>query len=470
MIDTTQPFQYPLPREVAWAIHEMRTIGGRPLLVGGCVRDAILGLPSKDIDIEVHGGVDIEELAEVLSSVGTVTEAGKSFGVLKVHAGGVDLDVSLPRRDSKAGTGHRGFSVTTDASLTLAEASARRDFTINSVMLDPVTGEVIDCHGGLADLADGILRHTSDAFGEDPLRVLRGVQFAARFGFTMAPETVELCQSLFGTDEARSLSLERIWGEWEKIGTRGTAISKALGVLEETCWMNGYPALANMSCVIQDPSWHPEGDVLTHAGLAADQAARLADEAGITGEDRLVLVFAALLHDAGKPAKTKLEDDGRVTAHGHDKAGVEPARDFLHSIGCPDHIVNRITPLIREHMNVLTKPTPSTVRRMARRLAPATMSELAIVSAADVNGRGVAKEASSADAWLEMSRSLKVEERPAKGLLTGDHLITLGLKPGPEFKVILAAALAAQDDGAFDDETGATEWVFDYLRELRKTI
>jgi tRNA nucleotidyltransferase (CCA-adding enzyme) len=459
MIDTTQPFQYPLPREITWAIREMRTIGGRPLLVGGCIRDAILGLPSKDIDIEVHGDVDIEELAEVLSAVGTVTEAGRSFGVLKVRAGGVDLDVSLPRRDSKTGSGHRGFSITTDASLTLAEASARRDFTINSIMLDPVTGEVIDCHGGLADLEAGIIRHTSDAFADDPLRVLRGVQFAARFGFTMAPETVELCQSLLGTAEARSLSLERIWGEWEKIGTRGVHINAALDVLGQTCWVNGYPALANMSCVIQDQKWHPEGDVLTHAGLAANQAARLADLGGITGEDRLVLVFAALLHDVGKYTCTKLEDDGRVTAHGHDKAGVIPAQDFLFSIGCPHHIVNRITPLIREHMNVLTKPTPTTVRRMARRLQPATMAEMALVSTADVNGRGLPDEVSPADQWLEMSRSLKVSEKPVKGILTGDHLINAGMKPGPEFKVILADAVVAQDDGEFTDVTGALAWL-----------
>jgi tRNA nucleotidyltransferase (CCA-adding enzyme) len=430
--------------------------GGRPMLVGGCVRDTLLGLPAKDTDIEVYGVTDPGKLAAALAQVGTVTEAGKSFGVFKVRRGGTEADVSLPRRESKTGAGHRGFTVIPDGYLGYAEASARRDFTINAIMADPATGEVTDCHGGLSDLKAGILRHTSQAFAEDPLRVLRGVQLAARFGFTMAPETVLLCFQIRGA--YRELPVERIWGEFEKIGTRGVHVSRALAVLEETWWGHHFPVLMNMRSIPQDPEWHPEGDVWTHAGLAADQAARLADEAGLTGTDRLVVVFAALLHDAGKVTHTQNEG-GRITSHGHAEAGVAPARAFLQGIGCPEGITGRIIPLIAEHMNCQGAPRKPAVRRLARRLAPATLAELALVRAADVKGRGDPDARSTAGAWLEMGRDLKVEERPAKGLLTGDHLIAAGMRPGPAFKPLLAGALAAQDAGEFDDEAGALRWL-----------
>lgn len=459
----------PLPgADAVRVLAAVRSTGGRPMLVGGWVRDMILHASGKDsgrsvceladpkdVDIEVYGTPDADALAAALAGVGKVTEAGKSFGVLKVRAGETEFDVSLPRRESKTGAGHRGFTVIPDSALGFAEASARRDFTLNAIMADPATGQLIDCHGGLADLEAGILRHTSEAFAEDPLRVLRGVQFAARFGFTMAPETASLCRSLLGS--YGELSVERVWGEWEKIGARGTHISGALAVLRDTWWDTRYPELAYMHGVEQDPEWHPEGGVWTHAGLAADQAARLADEAGLTGTDRLVIVFTALLHDLGKVTHTQYGD--RITSHGHAEAGVEPARQFLAFIGCPEGIIARILPLIREHMNCFGKPAKPAVRRLVRRLAPATLTELALVCAADRKGRGDPGALSSADEWLEMGRDLKVQERPAKGLLTGDHLIAAGMTPGPAFRPLLEAAVAAQDAGEFDDEAGALRWL-----------
>jgi tRNA nucleotidyltransferase (CCA-adding enzyme) len=448
---TTLP---PLSPDVERVLAVIRAAGGRPMLVGGWVRDALLGSPSKDLDIEVYG-MTFAALAEALGRAARVDEVGKSYGVLKVRAGDSDLDVNVPRRDRKVSGGHRGFDVTTDMDLSFAEASARRDFTVNALLYDPQTGDVIDCHGGLADLEAGALRHTSQAFAEDPLRVLRGMQFAARFGFRMTTETAVLCRSLLGS--YRELSVERVWGEWEKAGTRGKHVSAALAVLRNTCWDTRYPGLVQMHRIPQDPGWHPEGNVWTHAGLAADQAARLADEAGLTGTGRLVVVFAALLHDLGKVTHTQVGD--RITSHGHAAAGVEPAAEFLRSIGCPEGITARILPLIREHMNVLAKPSKPAVRRLARRLVPATLAELALVSAADCKGRGNPDAPSPAGAWLEVGQDLKVAERPAKGLLTGDHLIAAGMVPGPAFRPLLAAALAAQDAGEFADEAGALQWL-----------
>jgi tRNA nucleotidyltransferase (CCA-adding enzyme) len=450
---TTIPGPGPDAERVLAAI---RRAGGRPMLVGGWVRDALLGAPSKDIDIEVYGIAGPDILAAALSGVGNVTEAGKSFGVLKVRSGATEIDVSLPRRESKTGAGHRGFAVIPDSDLGFAEASARRDFTINALMADPETGEVTDCHGGLADLEAGVLRHTSAAFSEDPLRVLRAVQFAARFGFPLAPETTAVCRRLRGS--YRELATERVWGEMAKLGTRGTDLRAALTALAGTGWEGCFPQLAALHGIEQDPGWHPEGDVHAHSGLAATQAARLADEAGLTGTDRLVIVFAALLHDTGKVTHTQ-RDGGRITSRGHAAAGVEPATAFLRSAGCPESITARIVPLVREHMCCTDSPTKPAVRRLVRRLVPATLAELALAVGADRKGRGDPDAPNPAEAWMEIGRDLKVTDRPARGLLTGDHLIAAGMRPGPAFKPVLAEALAAQDAGEFADEAGAVRWL-----------
>jgi len=435
----------------------IRSSGGRPVLVGGCVRDAIIGdgHAVKDVDVEVYG-LTFAVLAEALGRVGRVDEVGKSFGVLKIRAGETDLDINVPRRERKISAGHRGFDIAPDMNLSFREASARRDFTMNAIILDPATGKVIDCHGGVADIRAGVLRHTSAAFAEDPLRVLRAVQFAARFGFRLAPETAALCRTL--APAYAELPLERVWCEFEKIGTRGTDITGALRVLAETGWECHFPQIAALHGVEQDPEWHPEGDVYVHSGLAADQAARLADEAGLTGADRFVVVMAALAHDFGKVTHTQ-RVGGRITSHGHDKAGVEPAGAFLRGVGCPEGLIERVAPLVREHMCCTGRPTKPAVRRLARRLVPATMTELAIVCGGDRAGRGDPGAVNPALPWLSAAADLRVTERPAKGLLTGYHLIAAGMEPGPAFRPLLADALAAQDAGEFEDEDGALRWL-----------
>jgi tRNA nucleotidyltransferase (CCA-adding enzyme) len=452
-----------LDGRVLRAIDAIRSVGGRPMLVGGCVRDPLIdpSLESKDIDIEVYGVSSVDLLSNALKSAGRVDEVGRSFGVLKVQVEGQDIDVSLPRRDSKTGDGHRGFDTQHDAELSEKEATGRRDFTINSLMWNPETGEIIDCWGGMDDIQNGILRHTTDAFSEDPLRVLRGVQFASRFGFHLAPETAELCRSL--ADTYGELPVERVWGEFKKIGSKGVHISAGLKALQESGWDRHFPRLTALYDTEQDPSHHPEGNVIVHTGLAADVAAQLADKANLTGEDRFVVVMAALTHDFGKAEHTQHTEqpDGsiKITSHGHAEGGVEPAAEFLESIGTPKRIIDRITPMIQEHMCTSSgDPTPAAVRRLARRLAPATLEEWELVVGADRGGRGSDSYKNPATKWLEVASSVGVEKRPVKGLLTGDHLIAAGMKPGPAFKTILADALVAQDNGEFNDEAGAVEW------------
>jgi tRNA nucleotidyltransferase (CCA-adding enzyme) len=438
--------------------------GGHPYLVGGCVRDAIMepGRVPKDVDVEVFG-LDIDSLAGALGTVGCVDQVGREFSVLKIRVAGEDFDVSLPRRDSKVGTGHRGFEVVADLGCTLVEASGRRDFTLNALMFDPAAQEVVDCWGGLGDLRAGVLRHTTEAFADDPLRVLRGVQFSARFGFTMDPGTAALCRSL--ADSYAELSTERVWTEWHKIAAKGAHLSTALATLDQTGWEQHFPQIAALHDVEQDPTWHPEGTVHAHTGLAGDKAAELADAAGLAGDDRAVVVFAALAHDFGKVTHTqhviRPGEPDRITSRAHAEAGVEPAREFLRSIGAPPHLQDRVLPLVREHMaatgaEAVSKPG---VRRLARRLAPATMTEWALVTAADKGGRGAGSVEPGTQRWMRLADELVVTATPAQGILRGEHLIAAGMRPGPAFAPILRDSVAAQDDGTFTDEVGAVRWL-----------
>ncbi len=462
--------RHPMPGLIALSPATRRVLGaieyagGRPYLVGGCVRDAILepGSPPKDVDIEVYG-TDLDSLTHELSRVGYVDDVGADFEVLKLRTGGEDFDIALPRREVKTGAGHRGFEVVADPFGSLVEASGRRDFTINTLMFDPRTGEVVDCWGGLSDLEAGVLRHTTDAFAEDPLRVLRGVQFAARFGMAMDPGTAKMCRSLAG--EYATVAKERVWTEWHKLATKGRYPSKGLEVLAQTGWEDHYPQLAVLHGVPQDPHWHPEGDVHVHTGLAADKASQLADQAGLSGDDRAVVVLATMLHDVGKHTHTSISVDHqgqtRISSAGHADAGVGPAGAFLRSIDAPRHIRDRVLPLVREHMAATGNddPSASAVRRLARRLQPATIREWAMVVEADKGGRGAGSRPGGTGRWLQVAAELGAERAPVRSLLRGEHLIAAGMTPGPAFAPIIRDAQAAQDDGEFVDEAGAVRWL-----------
>ena len=449
-----------------------RAAGGRPLIVGGSVRDALTSrdtsTPPKDIDIEVYDVTGFDTLQTQLGKLGRVDLTGASFGVLKLSIGREDFDVSFPRTDSKTGTGHRGFETTPDATLDEVAACGRRDFTVNAMGWDPDTEELVDPYAGAADLEAGILRHTTNAFAEDPLRVLRGAQFAARFGFDLASETAELAHGI--ADQYDTLAVERVWGEWRKIATRGIHISKAIGVLEDTGWLAHFPALADTRGCPQDPVWHPEGDVLTHQGLAADSAAAAAIAAGLNDTDREIAVLGALLHDVGKPATTVHGD--RITSSGHDGAGDPIARQFLTSIGAPTAVANKIGPIVREHMchaSTDHEPSGPAVRRLIRRLSAGpdapTIYDWARVVAADADGRGNGSKPNPAAAWIAVAE--RVGPTPRKALLRGEHLFAAGWTAGPSFAAVIRASVTAQDDGAFDDETGAVAWFREHGEAIR---
>jgi tRNA nucleotidyltransferase (CCA-adding enzyme) len=437
-------------------------------LVGGCVRDWLLGTAVKDFDVEVYG-LGYERLTNVLSRWGRVDVVGRSFGVVKLTvAPGETYDFTLPRTDSKVGAGHRGFEVQCDPDLSPREAAARRDFTINALMWDPRRNQLLDFFDGRGDLDRRILRHTSDAFPEDPLRVLRGMQFAARFRLTAAPETVMLCRSI--ADSYRELATERVREEWFKWAAKSVVPSAGLNFLRETCWLGHFPEVGILVGVPQDPEWHPEGDVWTHTLHCCDALAELPAWRQLDEETRIIVMFAVLAHDFAKPActfATEKHGQMRIVSPGHEPAGAPLAEVFLHRIGAPHDMLARVPPLVANHLAHLQEQTPRSVRRLANRLAPATIDELALVLIADSSGRPPLPKGppEGLAPMLDLARELKLQDAAPKPILLGRHLLERGLEAGPAFKAILTAAFEAQLDGVFGDLEGARRWLDSYLAD-----
>ena len=432
----------------------LKTAGAREvLIVGGFVRDQALGVQSKDIDIEVYG-LSIEDIMVVLEQLGMKFDAvGKSFGVIKV---GNDIDISVPRRENKIGVGHKGFDIQPDPDMSVKDAAKRRDFTVNALAMG-VDGNIIDHFSGIEDIQNRILVATSDAFIEDPLRVLRGMQFAARFDFSVEPRTIAMCGKL--ASEFSTLAKERIWEEWKKWALKGQRPSTGLNFLIDVGWLVLFPEIRALVGVPQDPEWHPEGDVFIHTGHVVDAAAVIAEREQLGEHDRLVLLFSALTHDFGKPSTTKFED-GRWRAKRHCGAGVEPAEQFLEGIGAPKRIIEEVKPLISEHLAHAGVKVPSdrAIRRLANRIAPSSIKALSRVVEADHSGRPPLEKGNPLQLWVDKAHSLNVFSDKPEPILKGRHLIDMNVKPGRAMGVILDKAFEVQLDGGFSNLAGAQQW------------
>lgn len=433
--------------------------GGVAYQVGGCVRDQILGIPNKDIDIEVFH-LDAIGLSRLLSRFGRVNEVGVSFGVIKLQPHrGIEIDFTLPRRESKVGRGHRGFQVEVDHTMTVAEASLRRDFTMNAIYRNLHDGHLHDPHGGIRDLRNRTLRATSEHFSEDPLRVLRGMQFAGRFDAELTTETLEMCRSL--SNEYASLAVERVWTEWFKWATKSSRPSKGLFALQDCGWIEHYPELKALQGVQQDPLWHPEGDVWVHTLHVCDAAARVADREQLVDEDRAILMFSALCHDLGKPATTQFME-GRWRSPGHSEAGLPLVESFLSRIGCPRSIVEIVLPLVAEHLVYLqAEASPRTVRRLAVRLGPASIVQLVRLVEADLGGRPPLPDGlpDSVCRLLLQAEFVNVTRAKPVRIVQGRHLIALGHPPAKWFSDVLEACYQAQLDGLFENEESGIRYL-----------
>lgn len=439
-------------------LQALQHAGGSAVLVGGAVRDALLGTLSKDIDIEVYG-LQAEEIRQALAGFGPVHAVGKSFGVLKLRLpAGYEIDVSLPQLRSWNPDGMRGSMPIPDAFTTPQQAASRRDFTWNALALTS-DGQLLDFYHGQRDLEQRIIRHVSaQSFGDDPLRVLRAMQFAARFDMQLAPETAQLCQTLVAA--ATTLPSERIWVEWQKWALLGKVPSAGLRALRESGWLALYPMLAALVDCPQDPGWHPEGDVWTHTAHVCDMAAAIAQREGLNGDERMAVMYAALCHDLGKATTTEQGEDGRFRSPGHDKAGVAPAQQFLNSIGAPARINVLVLPLVQEHMNAINvQATERIVRRLAVRLAPATIELWRAVVEADASGRPPEPPADPGAAVAAMAQHIGAATHKPEPLLNGRDILEHGIKAGPAIGRILAQAYEAQIEGVFSTREQALEWL-----------
>ena len=422
----------------------IKAAGGRALLVGGCVRDSLLGLEAKDIDFEIYGlGADqIESILRQNFRIGTV---GRTFGVFIVK--GYDIDIALPRRESKVGLKHTDFVIEGDPYMSPEEAALRRDFTINTISLDPLTKELVDPCKGLSDLKARRLRHVSNAFGEDSLRVLRGMQFIARFNLEADSDTIAICHNL--TPE--HLPAERIYEEWRKLILKGIYISKGLMFLQACSWLHYFPELEALIDCKQDPEWHPEGDVWVHTCHCMDAYAR--NRTGQEWED-LIVGLAVLCHDMGKPASSFMDaKTGRIRSPRHDIEGVPVARTFLERLTRQKKIFDEVLPLVEQHMRPLSLyrdgAGDSAIRRLATRVK--RVDRLIRVAFADKCGRPpiVVKDFPEGEWLLKKAAELEIKDRAPQPILLGRHLIKLGLTPGPHFGKILDHCYEAQLEGKF---------------------
>jgi len=400
-----------IPRFGQVAIGAARALGGRPLVVGGTVRDAIMGVSPKDCDIEIHGMSEETfrgAFATTLATIGRVDAVGVSFGVLKF---GHDVEISLPRRERKTGDGHQGFEIAVDTTLTITEALERRDLTIGAMAVDPITGEFFDPFDGEGDIARKLIRHVGPRFAEDPLRVMRVVRFAAVLGFDVHPETAELCQSLLR--ELRGMAKERLWGEWERILTKGVDFS----AMHRALWVTGVDQL-QPGATIRDVFvvHHPD-----HVAHETRIAARFAHS-----DERAAAILGkwALSCAGGKP-------------------GSDEVTELFAALDVP-HDLRRTARKFRDGMIFVSAWngghwSASDARHFARELAPVSLRSVCRAS-------GRSKEAARVFA---AAKAAGVLHEPHKPLLDGHALMELGMEPGPQFGAILKAALAAQDRGVF---------------------
>lgn len=451
-----------IPFQVMEISEAVRAEGGRALLVGGCVRDELMGQQPKDWDLEVYG-IEPARLRELLDQFGSVNVVGEAFTVYKV---GAHLDVSVPRRERKTGRGHRGFFIEGDPSMSIEEAARRRDFRINAILQDPLTQEILDPFNGRDDLSSKLLRAvTPDTFAEDSLRVLRAAQFAARFEFELEPQTVELCRAIDLSD----LPAERIWGEMEKLLLRAQRPSLGLKWLLELGAVDQlFPELKALIDVPQEPEWHPEGDVWIHTLLTVDRARELIDD--LAYAKQVTVMLAALAHDFGKPATTAFID-GRIRSREHEEEGVPPTINFLdrlniHTLDGYD-VRAQVIAIVRDHLKPgeffkkRLEVSVGAFRRLARKCDLDLLYRVAKADSLGRNADWVPREkwydAEAQEWFIDRVHELALQDGAPAPILLGRHLLELGMQPGPRIGEITKAVYEMQLDGRVLDLADAKE-------------
>lgn len=432
--------------------------GARVLLVGGAVRDLLLHKTAKDLDIEIHG-LALQEVEQILARFGTVFVVGKSFGVFRID--GFDIDWSLPRSDSSG----RKPTVVVDPYMSLKNAFARRDLTINAMGIDLITYELIDPCNGFDDLKNKVLRCTNTAFFvEDPLRFYRVMQFIGRFEMYPDPALNELCATM----DIRAISVERIEGEFQKLLLRSRKPSAGIAWLAAVGRIGTVlPELAATIGVEQDPRWHPEGDVFEHSLQALDASVAYVYE---DLQATLALRYAALCHDLGKVTTTQRSGDGSITSYGHDVAGVTLTKSLLTRIMRNTTLIDVVLLLVRHHMApgqfVYDGAKAPAYKRLARALYPqVTLALLADLACADRCGRNAAGSTPlttcpDIEQFRLKATTAQVMVAPEEPIIKGRDLVE-NVAPGPELGKLLDRAYHLQIEQGIVDKQELLRRIFD---------
>jgi len=453
----------------------------RALLVGGYVRDALLDRETTDADVEVYG-VSADRLHDLIAALfpGRVNTVGRAFGVFKVHLrADVELDVALPRSDSKTGAGHRGFTVSGDPFLGFAEASRRRDFTVNALACDPLTGELLDAHGGLHDLATRTLRAVdARTFPDDPLRAWRAFQFAARLDFRVNAETVALVTAMVGRGDLTELSKERVTDEIRKLlsaprPSGGLTLARETGAVAAT-----FPELEALAATPQDAEWHPEGDVWIHTLMVVDAAAAVVARGhwDLTGHEPLHVVLGALLHDLGKALTTETTiKDGRsrIVSPRHEAEGEAPASALLSRLTFGEEAERAALAIVRWHLSpgalfyalergeLDDRSYANAVRKLLKRIHPVRWPVLLAACEGDWRGRGLpgieTMPFAPGSRFAQVIAAERLDVAPATPLILGRDVLALGVMPGPDVGRFVRAVEDARDRGDIKERAEALE-------------
>ena len=438
-------------------ILSLQEIGATPILVGGCVRDALLQIPCKDYDVEIFGIDTLDTILKPLKKYGPVKLVGKSFGVLTLKVESYDFDFAIARTEKKTGLTHQDFEVTTNGSLSYKQAAIRRDFTINSIGYDFVNKEFLDPYNGVEDLKNKILRHIDDiTFIEDPLRVYRAIQFASRFEFTIDKKTKELCRQMVLSDDLSYLAKERVYEEFKKLFLKSSKPSIGFELLKELGVLKYFPELKALINCEQEKEYHPEGDVWIHTLMTLDEMAKIIKNEDIQDEYRILYLFYSILcHDLGKPICTEVIN-GKITSYKHESLGVEPTISFLLKLTNESKFIEKVIPLVKNHLAPFQLFKDSSSLKAVKRLSlKCNIEDLCLVCLADCKGRTIPNKeiCDKAVSWLlEKARELNISKDGLKSLVQGRDLIILGMKPSKEFKEILAFSLDLQIDENLNKE------------------
>lgn len=433
--------------QIAQAVAES---GGKTYFVGGLVRDILLAriqstpaaadllisltrsAQHSDVDLEIHG-LTAGQVETVLGRLGSFLVKGKSFPVYG-FVGYPNLDIALARREKTTGPGHRDFYVEVAPFIGEEEASRRRDFTINAMMVNALTGELLDCYGGLDDLRQGCLRYVDrNSFSEDPLRVLRAAQLAARLQFKISEDTLDLCRGI----DISHLAAERVMGELEKALLLADHPSLFWLVLAEmdhlTYWFKELEALQDIP---QNPIYHAEGDAWRHSMMVLDQAGCRRSRV----KNPLGFMLSALCHDFGKALTTEVVD-GKIRSLRHEKEGLLPVRSFLRRLTGNKQLIRYVLNMVELHMRPNQLASQNSSTKASNKLFDLTLVPEDLVELAICDGLGKIPAVAEGVYSPYLYRRLTFyQETMAAPYVRGTDLIRAGLAPDQNFSLLLAYA------------------------------